>query len=331
MKDLDEKIILTIFGEDFQINENQSSPFRDGDGDPSLRLYYEEDRGYSFFDFGHGSVDSGRYDMIELLRLVLEKQEKKPVSRLQARSYASKELRKLKIEKTFKKSMKSGGIKTISNPTIECRNYMSQGQKTYWLKREQNLDNLVGLEGVLPVSKFYYHPKYPLIDSSDTPMFLYVLENGGWKYYNPYAKEKADKWKSGGLGGNGLGIIEGWNTLPPTGKVLWCDASSKDRFWMKLKYPNVINPLNEGNHSTLLRRVSELKERFEYCNVSFDADEAGIKNTKKLCAKDDFFRPVYLVNLPINPTTGKPCKDKDDIGLHYGSRELFNVVESNLK
>lgn len=318
-EELDLKILYHLFGEGFLVGKPMSSPFR-RDSSPSL-VVYKDKKGFNFYDFGFGETPSENYDMIELLRLVLQFTQDRVLSRIDTRLFAQRELQTLKIPTKFISNTKK--IITSVTPNIEVNIGYHNWELEYWSKREQSIDILTK-EQILSLKNFHYNPKWSLTSEINNPRFVYVMENGCWKVYSPYDKD--NKWKSGG---KLTTCIEGWETLPKLSKDLWVVASTKDRLCLKLILSDVINPTAEGSLKALLSRKSLIDDLYDNVYVLFDNDDAGRKHTLSLCGKTQW-TPIIKTNYPCIPDTHQEVKDLDDIVYYYNSKTLKNLLDTLL-
>jgi 5S rRNA maturation endonuclease (ribonuclease M5) len=133
---------------------------------------------------------------------------------------------------------------------------------------------------VFPCEKVFLNKIVPYVrpKSIFKPAYAYVYYKDGnysYKIYQPLSPES--KWMSN----TDISVLQGWDQLPQTGKVLIITKSQKDVMTLyNLGIPAVAT---QGELMSIKPHVYEqLKARFEHIYLLFDFDYGGVKGTQKL-------------------------------------------------
>lgn len=168
-----------------------------------------------------------------------------------------------------------------------------------------------------------------VIYSGDKNVFGYFYKNGTtddgeyieyWRIYFPGRKKQKfiSSWKKD--------MVQGYNQLPQSGKVLVITKSLKDVMCMKSFGINAIAPNGEGFFIPDIM-AENLKTRFKYIIVMYDNDRAGLAGMAKIRRKYPDFTYVW-----IDKKYG--CKDFSDLRKKYGhekTAELVNEMREHVK
>lgn len=136
------------------------------------------------------------------------------------------------------------------------------------------------------------------------------------KIYQPLSKEY--KWTNGHDGS----IISLWSKIPQTGdKVIIC-SSLKDALCISCQLHIPTLAVQGEGYDMSLSAINDLKKRYKKIYISFDTDEPGILNTKRMADKTGF--------IPIIPDLGT-SKDYSDYYLSLQDKQEFKKLASLFK
>ena len=111
----------------------------------------------------------------------------------------------------------------------------------------------------------------------DNPEFIYLFKERSFKTYRPYG-DPGDKFR----GQRNGKVLEGYNQLPPYGKILIVTSSLKDVIVLRNLGYYAIAPSSETSWRYLVEMAPELSMRFEHIFILFDPDRAGIESATKV-------------------------------------------------
>ena len=134
---------------------------------------------------------------------------------------------------------------------------------------------------------------------------------GDYKYKILVPNDPDWKWIS-----NCGEIVQGYNQLPKTGKLLILSKSLKDVALLKVFGLNAVSAQNEGNDFPN-NFIEGMKKRFKRIVLYYDNDEAGLKAAEKLSKK-------YSIQTVYNPLDIE--KDASDVFKHRGSKYLKELL-----
>lgn len=277
----DSQVYRFYFG-DFELDRKYTSPLRLSDPNPSFKIWEYKGKLY-WKDFG---LD-GNYvpDSVGFVQALLSLNEGRDVQRVEAVDRAFKDL---VVEKNAPPALNLAGS-TIRLPYELDYDDLYDDELVYWSRYFLTRRDLDG-GNIKAVRGLYRNGKRIFRSVPKDPAYAYITDDRDvFKVYRPLTTKKQFKF----LGQNNGGILEGYETLPSSGKTLLINSSYKDTLVMrKIGYMGV-NPTSENSFHTLLKYASELNFRFNEVKVFFDSDDAGVKAANFL-KKEVGWDTIYL-------------------------------------
>lgn len=136
------------------------------------------------------------------------------------------------------------------------------------------------------------------------------------KIYQPLCKDY--KWANGHDGS----VISLWSKIPKTGdKVIIC-SSLKDALCISCQLHIPTLAVQGEGYDMSEHAINDLKSRYKKIYVSFDTDDPGILNTKRLANRTGF--------IPIIPDLGT-CKDYSDYYKSLLDKQEFKKLKALFK
>lgn len=150
----------------------------------------------------------------------------------------------------------------------------------YWNAYYQDIDDLRA-NNVYSIDTVYLNKqKFPI---KDTELRFGYLYEGHWKIYRPFA-DKKNKWMPNNVP---ITMMDGLADIKDC-DVAFINKSKKDYMVMKKVFPCCCAVQNEGSGCFSEENVEYLKENSERQILSFDSDEAGVKNSQLITDKFGF-------------------------------------------
>jgi len=150
----------------------------------------------------------------------------------------------------------------------------------YWNMYYQDIDDLRANNVYSIDTLFLNKQKFPLKDSDLRFGYLY---EGHWKIYRPYADRK-NKWMPNNVP---ITMMDGLQDIKDC-DVAFINKSKKDYMVMKKVFPCCCAVQNEGLGCFSDENVEYIQENSDRQILSFDSDEAGVKNSQLITEKFGF-------------------------------------------
>ena len=336
------EILTAVFPEITSIPCKISSPFR-VDSNPSFSIFLSDDNHIRFKDFGDSNCKGSLLDLLckkwdctfnQVFDKILDVMSKKKGSNVE---YKMKQIKTL----TRKESSELTKVEVKVRPwrDYDYEYWSSYGIEKQWLKYAE----------IFPIShkiitkkdkKTGEQKRY--IFTVPKLSFCYVERKEGQlslKLYSPLSK--THKWCSK----MDSSVISLWTKIPEYGDKVIIASSVKDALAISCNtHIPAIAPQGEGyNLSTTA--VNELKRRYQKVFISYDGDEVGKEDAKKLAKMTGF----NIIHCPILDTPSEnreeviklieeglekkdKAKDWSDIFLYFGKErfiEEFNKALSH--
>lgn len=128
------------------------------------------------------------------------------------------------------------------------------------------------------------------------------------KIYQPFSKNY--KWSNGHNGS----VISLWTKIPNKGDKLIIASSLKDALCISCQTNIPAIAVQGEGYDISDTVISNLKSRYNKIYVSFDTDDPGLNNTKRLCERTGFIE--FIPNLGV-------CKDYSDYYKSLENKEVF--------
>lgn len=284
-----------------------NSPFRE-DRNPSFALFYDNEGKIRFKDFSTG--ESGN------IFNLLEKAWNMSYIDVMRTLIRDDEVSAMISQQQTRKPRKN----TDTVIEVKVRRWLKHDVeywKSYGISRE-----FLNFAEVYPISHIFFikNEKTDIINA-EKYAYVYVERRDGVVYkkiYQPLCKNKRYKWFSKMNGG----IISLWDKIPESGDTLIICSSLKDALclWENTGYPCIA--LQGEGYSMNQDVVDTLKQRFDKVVISFDGDDPGIENAKKLSIETG----LKYYN---TPKIGK-SKDWSDLYKNQGKEFFMKEFEKLL-
>ena len=191
---------------------------------------------------------------------------------------------------------------------VKIRNFTHE-ELAYWNGYYQDIDDLRA-NNVYSIDTLYLNKKkFPLLDSEMRFGYLY---EGHWKIYRPFA-DKKNKWMPNNVP---ITMMDGLADIKDC-DVAFINKSKKDYMVMKKVVPCCCAVQNEGLGCFSEENVEYLKENSDTQILSFDSDEAGVKNSQLITEKFGF----EYCNVP-RLYLGEGIKDWADLARTHGLKTI---------
>jgi hypothetical protein len=162
---------------------------------------------------------------------------------------------------------------------VKTRNFTHE-ELSYWNEYYQDIDDLRA-NNVYSIDTVYLNKKkFPLKDNELRFGYLY---EGYWKIYRPFASKK-EKWMPNNVP---ITMMDGLADIKDC-DVAFINKSKKDYMVMKKVVPCCCAVQNEGLGCFSEENVEYIKDNSDTQILSFDSDEAGVKNSQLITEKFGF-------------------------------------------
>ena len=184
----------------------------------------------------------------------------------------------------------------------------------YWNQYHQNIDDLRA-NGVYAVKTVYLNKqRFPI---KETELKFGYFYDGHWKIYRPYGDRK-NKWLPNNVPITAMDGKEDIVNCP----VAFINKSKKDYMVMKKVFPCCCAVQNEGIACFSPENVEYLKANSDRQILSFDADEAGVKNSLQITRLFDF----EYANVP-RKYLSEGIKDWADLARIHGLSTIEQILK----
>ena len=191
---------------------------------------------------------------------------------------------------------------------VKTRKFTNE-ELAYWNAYYQDVDDLRA-NNVYSIDTVYLNKKkFPIMDSELRFGYLY---EGHWKIYRPFADRK-NKWMPNNVP---ITMMDGLQDIKDC-DVAFINKSKKDYMVMKKVFPCCCAVQNEGMGCFSEENVEYLKDNSDRQILSFDSDEAGVKNSQLITKKFDF----EYCNVP-KLYLGEGLKDWADLARVHGLKTI---------
>ena len=196
---------------------------------------------------------------------------------------------------------------------VVTRKFNSE-ELAYWNQYHQNIDDLRA-NGVYAVKTVYLNKqRFPL---KETELRFGYFYDGHWKIYRPYGDRKS-KWLPNNVPITAMDGKEDIINCP----VAFINKSKKDYMVMKKVFPCCCAVQNEGIACFSPENVEYLKANSDRQILSFDADEAGVKNSLQITKLFDF----EYANVP-RKYLSEGIKDWADLAKVHGLSTIEQILK----
>lgn len=308
------QVLCTVFPEITEIPCIISSPLRE-DKHPSFSIYMNNSNHIRYKDYAKAGVQGGLIDLLceywkctfnqalERICKLMIKDNNVIIKPKQIKTFTRKEVGKLsKLE-----------VKVRPWRDYDYEYWASYGISRQWLRYAEvypiSYKIITKRDSVADKSKRYVFP-------AEKYAYVYVERKEGrlsLKIYQPY-NTNGYKWCSK-MDSSVIGL---WSKIPEYGdRVIIC-SSLKDALVVacQLHIPTLC--LQGEGYNMSDTAISELKRRYKKVFISFDTDEAGIQDGKKLAERTGFTNVI--------PNLGTE-KDFSDYYKSLENKEQFKQLE----
>ena len=256
----------------WKLGQATYSPFRD-EKNPSFLVGVRGDT-IMFIDFGDTSMKGDCFEFVKKLYNIPTFHEVL-----------------IKIDNDFNLGISSGSdskeykkiIKSYSQPEMVSKDYSFIQVKTrnftheelaYWNEYYQDIEDLKA-NNVFSISEVYLNKKRIVIP--DNELRFGYLYDGHWKLYRPFSDRKW-KWMPNNVP---ITAMDGKDDIKDC-DVAFINKSKKDYMVMRKLYPCCCAFQNEGMGCFSDENVQFLLDNSNRQILSFDSDETGVSNSKKI-------------------------------------------------
>lgn len=298
---------------DWQINRVTFSPFR-SESNPSFAIYTKEDGSLAHIDYSDSNYRGSCFDFVkQLFGIGLNKAVELIDQDFNLGIKVNRKLdRPSYIEIVSKYEQPEISEKKYCHIQVITRKFNSD-ELAYWNQYHQDILDLRE-NNVYAIKKVYLNRK--MITLKESELRFGYFYDGHWKIYQPYNKQF--KWVPNNVP---ITTMDGRDNLVKD-KMVFINKSKKDYMVMKKLYPHTCAVQNEGIACFSEENVKFIKENSSRQVLSFDSDEAGVKNSKVIT---EFFGFDYC-NVP-RYYLKEEIKDWADLAKKYG----MQIIEHYLK
>jgi hypothetical protein len=295
----------------WKVNRATYSPFRQ-ENNPSFVIGNKHGR-LSFIDFADSSK---RGDCFQFVKLLFNLSSMDDVLKLIDKDFGlgihgkpTGEYKKITAE--YQQPEDLG--KRYSLIQVVTRKFTNE-ELAYWNEYYQSLDDLRA-NGVYAIKTLYLNKqRFPL---KETELRFGYLYDGHWKIYRPYADRKS-KWVPNNVPITTMDGKEDIINCP----VAFINKSKKDYMVMKKVFPCCCAVQNEGIGCFSPENVEYLKANSDRQILSFDADDAGVKNSQQITKLFDF----EYANVP-RKYLQEGIKDWADLARVHGLGTIEQILK----
>lgn len=295
----------------WKINRATYSPFRQ-ENNPSFVIGNKHGR-LSFIDFADSSK---RGDCFQFVKLLFNLSSMDDVLKLIDKDFglgihgkSTGEYKKITAE--YQQPEDLG--KRYSLIQVITRKFTNE-ELAYWNQYYQSLDDLRA-NGVYAIKTLYLNKqRFPL---KETELRFGYLYDGHWKIYRPYADRKS-KWVPNNVP---ITTMDGKEDIVNC-SVAFINKSKKDYMVMKKVFPCCCAVQNEGIGCFSPENVEYLKANSDRQILSFDADDAGVKNSQQITKLFDF----EYANVP-RKYLQEGIKDWADLARVHGLSTIEEILK----
>lgn len=295
----------------WKINRATYSPFRQ-ENNPSFVIGNKHGR-LSFIDFADSSK---RGDCFQFVKLLFNLSSMDDVLKLIDKDFGlgihgkpTGEYKKITAE--YQQPEDLG--KRYSLIQVVTRKFTNE-ELAYWNQYYQSLDDLRA-NGVYAIKTLYLNKqRFPL---KETELRFGYLYDGHWKIYRPYADRKS-KWVPNNVP---ITMMDGKEDIVNC-SVAFINKSKKDYMVMKKVFPCCCAVQNEGIGCFSPENVEYLKANSDRQILSFDADDAGVKNSQQITKLFDF----EYANVP-RKYLQEGIKDWADLAQAHGLGTIEQILK----
>ena len=258
---------------DWKLGQATYSPFRD-ERTPSFLISVRGDT-IRFIDFGDTSFKGNCFEFVKVLYNIPD---------------FHNTLKKIDVDFDlgFSSGQSSGGYKKITKkyrqPEVveKDRSFIqvktrafTHDELAYWNEYYQDIDDLKN-NNIFSIEEVYLNKKRIVIP--DNQLRFGYLYDGSWKIYRPFANRRW-KWMPNNVP---ITAMDGIDDIKNCDGVAFITKSKKDYMVMKKIYPHCCAVQNEGLGCFSDENVQFLKDNSIKQILSFDSDETGVSNSKKI-------------------------------------------------
>lgn len=324
-RNLDEKTVLSLISSydifryymperNWELNRATYSPFRK-ETNPSFSIYGKDGEIF-FIDFSDSSYRGDCFQFVQFLYNVDYNKALEIIDKdfnlgiRNKRDENGVDYKKIVSEYSQPENLE----KRYAHIQVITRKFNST-ELEYWNCYHQDISDLRE-NNIYPVKKLYLNRR--LVSLKKDELVFGYLYDGCWKIYKPFAP-RHEKWFPNNVP---ITAMDGKDQLHADMPVI-INKSKKDYMVMKKIYPHVCAVQNESWACFSQENVDFIKNNSSRQILSFDSDEAGVKNSKIVTEMFDF----EYCNVPRYYYLKDGIKDWADLVRMYGT----TIVEHYLK
>lgn len=309
------QVLCTVFPQIQEIPCKICSPLRE-DHDPSLGIYMDDNNHIRFKDFGDSSMQGGLIDLLCAYWKCSFRQALDRICHLMVKDDAVAVKPKQIRTFTRRESNHLSQLQVAIRPwhDYDYAYWASYGISRQWLKyaeiypisykiiTKKDADSGRTLRYTFPADRY----AYVFVERKEGQLQL--------KIYQPY-NTRGFKWCSK-MDASVIGL---WTKIPQQGDRVVICSSLKDALVISCQLHIPALCLQGEGYSMSDTAVSELKRRYKKVFISFDTDEAGLQDGRKLAERTGFVNVI--------PDLGKE-KDFSDYWKSLEDKNQFKQLKT---
>jgi hypothetical protein len=300
-----ERIMSFYFNDNVVIGKLYLNPFRD-DSNPSCKFYWSKSGNLYFVDF---ATEQLKYTPIEVACMRTGYTFPDILYKIESDFHLT-ELN-LEDKKQLEEETKLFKVPEIKPASIKVRVTRFKKQDYDYWKQFGVTEEILKFYNIRRVEKAWISNRLWYVNNDHDPCYRYT-EKDRFKLYRPFSKP-ATKWRTNFFGG----LLEGYTQLPHRANTLIITKGLKDVMTLHSLGVNAVAVRSE-NTPVSQNAYNLLKNRFEKIYVWFDADEPGIKGSRKLASK------YAIPNIEHDGALGK---DPSEIYKNHGKEKLLELIK----
>lgn len=213
-------------------------------------------------------------------------------------------------------------IRTPTEKKITKRNTLIQVITRSLTKEELKYWNMYHLDkqdlrDIYGIKKLYLNKKLFTFPDNELKFGYFYPEGGWWKIYRPFASKK-EKWVPNNVPAHALDYKENIKNCD----LAFINKSRKDTLVIQKLYSCSIGVQNESTGCFTPENIEYIKFNSKRQVLSFDADEAGVKNSLKITKLYNF----GYINVP-KKYLFEGLKDWSDLAKTHGLQEVEKILK----
>jgi len=191
---------------------------------------------------------------------------------------------------------------------------LNHDELAYWKQYHLEKEDLKDIYGI---KKLYLNKKLFSFPDNQLKFGYFYPEGGWWKIYRPYANKK-EKWAPNNVPIHAMDYKENIKNCD----LAFINKSRKDTLVIKKIFPCSVGVQNESTGCFTPENVQYIKSNSKRQVLSFDSDETGVENSKKITVMYGF----DYCNVP-RKYLSEGIKDWSDLAKVHGLQEIEKIFK----